>query len=88
MSRVAAPRHAKAARGEELARFAVVATPAHVTRRVLRGAPDDTLAALGEIAYGSYVLAALRTGEAGPAAWDDVYAVATPQRSFNMLFNT
>jgi len=74
--------------GEELARFAVVATPAHVTRAILRGAPGDTLAALGEIAYGSYVLAALRTGEAGPAAWDDVYAVATPQRSFNMLFNT
>ena len=74
--------------GEERARFAVVATPAHVTRRFLRGAPDDTFAALGEIAYGSYVLAALRTGEPGPAAWDDVYAVATPQRSFNMLFNT
>jgi oxygen-dependent protoporphyrinogen oxidase len=74
--------------GEERARFAVLATPAYVTRAILGAAPDETLAALGEIAYGSYVLAAFSTNETGPAAWDDVYAVATPQRAFNMLFNT
>jgi oxygen-dependent protoporphyrinogen oxidase len=73
---------------EEQARFAVVATPAHVTRRIVGDLPDETRAALGEIVYGPYVLAAFRTGETEPMPWDGIYAVATARRSFNMLFNT
>ena len=49
--------------------------------------PEETRAALGEIVYGSYVVAAFLTNEPGPAPWDGLYAVATARRSFNMLFN-
>jgi oxygen-dependent protoporphyrinogen oxidase len=73
---------------EEQARFAVVATPAHVTRTIVSQLPDETRAALGEVVYGPYVVAAFRTGETEPMPWDEIYAVATARRSFNMLFNT
>ena len=74
--------------GDEVtARFAVLATQAHVTRALLPGLPEEIRAALGEIVYGSYVLAAFLTDEPGPAPWDGLYAVATARRSFNMLFN-
>jgi oxygen-dependent protoporphyrinogen oxidase len=74
--------------GEERARFAVVATPAHVTSRIVRDLPDETRDALGQVVYGPYVVAAFRTGERERMPWDEVYAVATARRSFNMLFNT
>jgi oxygen-dependent protoporphyrinogen oxidase len=78
----------KDGRDEELnARYAVVATPAYETRRIVRGLPEETAAALEQIPYGPYVVMALLTGEKGPARWDDVYAIATPKRSFNMVFN-
>jgi oxygen-dependent protoporphyrinogen oxidase len=73
--------------GELSARFAVVATQAHVTRALLPGLPEDVRGALGQIVYGPYVLAAFLTNEPGPTPWDGVYAVATARRSFNMLFN-
>ena len=69
------------------ARYAVLATPAHVTRAIAPDLPEETRGALGEIVYGPYVLAAFLTGEAGPAPWDEIYAVAVARRSFNMLFN-
>ncbi len=70
------------------ARAAIVATPAYVTRELVAGLPDDTAAALAAIPYGPYVVGAFLTGETGPVPWDDLYAVATPKRSFSMLFNT
>ncbi len=75
------------ASGKVTARFAVLATQAHVTRALLPGLPEDVRAALGEIVYGPYVLAAFLTDEPGAAPWDGLYAVATARRSFNMLFN-
>lgn len=80
-----------ACEGEEReleARAAVVATPAYVTREIVTGLPDETSAALGAIPYGPYVVGAFLTGEQGPMPWDDLYALATPKRSFSMLFNT
>jgi oxygen-dependent protoporphyrinogen oxidase len=70
------------------ARFAVVATPAFVTRTIVTSLPPDTDRALAEIAYGPYVVGALHTNETAPMPYDDIYAVATPKRSFNMMFNT
>jgi oxygen-dependent protoporphyrinogen oxidase len=80
--------HVTHAGGEESARFAVVATQAHVTQRIVRDLPGETRAALGEVVYGPYVVGAFRTGEDGSMPWDGIYAVATARRSFNMLFNT
>ena len=70
------------------AKAAVVATPAFVTRELVEGLPQDTADALAAIPYGPYVVGALLTRETGPMPWDDLYALATPNRSFGMLFNT
>ena len=72
---------------EMRARFAVVATPAYVTRSIVRDLPPETEQALGEIVYGSYTVAAFHTKETGPMPYDGVYAVAVAKKSFNMLFN-
>jgi len=81
-------RYLEAGRSRELrARFAVVATPAYATRSIVRGLPDETDRALGEIVYGPYTVAAFLTNESGPMPYDNVYAVAVAKKSFNMLFN-
>jgi oxygen-dependent protoporphyrinogen oxidase len=72
---------------ECLARYVIAATPAYVTHRIIRNLPADTAAALAGIPYGPFVCAAVLTGESGPMPWDDVYAIATPGKAFNMLFN-
>jgi oxygen-dependent protoporphyrinogen oxidase len=74
--------------GELRARAAIVATPAYVTPEIVDGLPDEAAGALAAIPYGPYVVGAFLTSEAGPAPWDDLYALATPKRSFGMLFNT
>lgn len=82
-------RYARDGSEEELqARAAIVATPAFVTREIVAGLPENTVSALSAIPYGPYVVGAFVTSEPGPAAWDDLYALATPKRSFSMLFNT
>src|SRR5258706_10615522 len=73
---------------EVRARYAVVATPAFVTREIVQGLPADTDAALAKMRYGPYVVGAFLTNETRPMPWDDLYALATPGRSFGMLFNT
>jgi protoporphyrinogen/coproporphyrinogen III oxidase len=70
------------------ARSAVVATPAFVTRELVRELPVDTADALASVRYGPYVVGAFLTSETGPMPWDGIYALATPNRSFGMLFNT
>jgi len=70
------------------ARTAIVATPAYATRAIVDGLPADTEAALAAMPYGPYVVGAFLTKETAAAPWDDLYALATPKRSFSMLFNT
>jgi protoporphyrinogen/coproporphyrinogen III oxidase len=69
-------------------RTAVVATPAYVTREIVEDIPRETARALESIPYGPYVVGAFRTSERSPMRWDGLYALATPNRSFSMLFNT
>ena len=73
---------------EARATAAVVATPAFVTRQIVADLPDDTAAALEAIPYGPYVVGAFLTRERTAMPWDNLYALATPKRSFSMLFNT
>jgi oxygen-dependent protoporphyrinogen oxidase len=70
------------------ARAAIVATPAYVTREIVAGLPGETATALERIPYGPYVVGAFLTREPGPMPYDELYALATPKRSFSMLFNT
>jgi oxygen-dependent protoporphyrinogen oxidase len=82
-------RYQHAGQGHELqGSYAVIATPAPVTREIISGLPADTDAALGEVHYGSYVVGAFRTDERKAMPYDTIYAMATPGRSFNMFFNT
>ena len=70
------------------ARHAIVATKAFDAARLIRDLPADTGSALNAIPYGPTVVMAMLTNETRPMPWDDLYALATPKRSFNMLFNT
>ena len=70
------------------ARHAIVATKAYDAARLIRDLPDDTHSALTSIPYGPTVVMAMLTNETRPMPWDDLYALATPKRAFNMLFNT
>ncbi len=70
------------------ARHAIVATKAFDAARLVRDLPDDTRSSLKAIPYGPTVVMAMLTNEQRPMPWDDLYALATPKRSFNMLFNT
>jgi oxygen-dependent protoporphyrinogen oxidase len=70
------------------ARSTVVATPAPVTVELVPELPAHQRDALRSIEYGPYVVGAFLTREQAPMPWDGVYALATPQCSFSMLFNT
>jgi len=74
--------------GELRARHAIVATKAYDAARLIRDLPGDTHSALTSIPYGPTVVMAMLTNETRPMPWDDLYALATPKRAFNMLFNT
>jgi oxygen-dependent protoporphyrinogen oxidase len=70
-----------------LARHVVVATKAFDAARIVTDLPPDTRTALEAIPYGPTVVMAILTSETGPMPWDGLYALATPNRAFNMLFN-
>ncbi len=65
----------------------VLAAPAPVTRRIAVNLPEPVAAALGGVVYGAYVSAAFLTNETRPMPWDRCYAIATPKRRFNVMFN-
>jgi oxygen-dependent protoporphyrinogen oxidase len=69
-------------------RHAIVATKAYDAARLIRNLPAETSSALNAIPYGPTVVMAMLTNETRPMPWDDLYALATPKRAFNMLFNT
>ncbi len=69
------------------ARRAVVATTADVARDIVADLPADLDAALAGVRYGPFVSMGAFTDEPRPAEWDDLYALATPGRSFDFLFN-
>jgi protoporphyrinogen/coproporphyrinogen III oxidase len=79
--------HSGSGSGELRARHAVITTPAPVTARIAADLEPQTAAALRQVRYGPFVSAAFLTGETGPAPWDRCYAIATPNRSFNIFFN-
>ena len=70
-----------------LARHVVVATKAFEAARLVTDLPPDTRASLEAIPYGPTLVFGMLTDEPGPMPWDGLYALATPKRSFSMLFN-
>ena len=69
------------------AEHALLATKAFQAAAVAPGLPADTLQALRSIPYGPTVVLAALTNERRAMPYDDLYALATPKRSFNMFFN-
>ena len=70
-----------------LAKAAIVATPAFVSRRIIAGLPETVATALDTIRYGAFVTAGVLTSETGHMPWDRTYAMATPGRRFSVMFN-
>ncbi|MGI8885528.1 MAG: FAD-dependent oxidoreductase, partial [Gaiellaceae bacterium] len=72
---------------EVLARHVVLATKAFDTARIAVDLPFETRRSLEAIPYGPSVVMAIVTDESTAMPWDELYALATPKRSFSMLFN-
>jgi oxygen-dependent protoporphyrinogen oxidase len=66
----------------------IVAAPAPAAREIIKDLPREMAEGLAAIRYGPYVVAALLTAEQSATPWDDIYAMVTPGRAFNMFFNT
>jgi protoporphyrinogen/coproporphyrinogen III oxidase len=71
----------------EEARYAVLATPATITKEIAKDIDPEIANALGQIKYGPHVSAAFLTNETGPQVWDSVYSFATPKRSFDVILH-
>jgi oxygen-dependent protoporphyrinogen oxidase len=71
----------------EEARFAVLATPAPITRKIAKNLDPEIANALDQVKYGPHVSAAFLTNEVGPQVWDHVYSFATPKRSFDIILH-
>jgi protoporphyrinogen/coproporphyrinogen III oxidase len=69
------------------ARHCIIATLADQAADLAPGLPAETLDVLRRIPYGEMVVMAILTDETGPEDWDSLYALATPDRPFNMIFN-
>lgn len=69
------------------ARTAILATTANISRDIGVDLPEDLRDALGQIKYGPHVSTAFLTNERSARPWDDVYAIATPKRSFAIALN-
>ncbi|WP_285769106.1 NAD(P)/FAD-dependent oxidoreductase [Peribacillus sp. SI8-4] len=69
------------------ARYAVLATPATITKNIAKNIDPELADALGKIKYGPHVSAAFLTNETAPQVWDDVYSFATPKRSFDIILH-
>ena len=70
-----------------LARHAILAIPATIAAQMTQGLPADVSNALAQVTYGPFLTMGILTDEAGPASYDDIYAMTTPAQSFDMLFN-
>ncbi|MEP4030859.1 NAD(P)/FAD-dependent oxidoreductase [Roseibium polysiphoniae] len=69
------------------AKTAILATPAHVTKRIGSDLPESTKGALGDIRYGPFLSVSLNTVEDVPGVLERTYAISTPQAAFSVLFN-
>ena len=71
----------------EEARYAVLATPATITKKIAKNIDREIANALGQVTYGPHVSAAFLTNETGPQVWDNVYSFATPKKSFDIILH-
>jgi protoporphyrinogen/coproporphyrinogen III oxidase len=69
------------------ARHVVVAIPASQVPGVVADLPTEVRRELHGVTYGSFVCMGVLTKPLPPQPWDGIYAIATPQAEFDMLFH-
>lgn len=65
----------------------IVAIPAYQAAEVVRDIPEGVRATLKNVQYGPFPTMGIITDETGPMPYDDIYAITTPDASFDMFFN-
>src|SRR4029079_12793765 len=76
------------AAGEEIrAREVIVAAQAPHAAPLVAPVAEAAAAALAQLTYGAFLSVAVETSETTPMPYDDVYAIATPGRVFDMFTN-
>ena len=74
--------------GEEIrARQVIVAAQAPHAAPLVAPIADQAADALRQLTYGAFVSVAVETSETSAMPYDDVYAIATPGRVFDMFTN-
>ena len=74
--------------GEEIrARHVILAAQAPHAAPLVAPVAEQAAAALAQLTYGAFLSVALETSETAPMPYDDVYAIATPGRVFDMFTN-
>ena len=74
--------------GEEFrARHVIMAAQAPHAAPLVAPVADRAAAALARLTYGAFLSVAVQTTESTPMPYDDVYAIATPGRVFDMFTN-
>jgi protoporphyrinogen oxidase len=74
--------------GEEIrARQVIVAAQAPCAAPLVAPVAGQAAAALAQLTYGAFVSVAVETSETTAMPYDDVYAIATPGRVFDMFTN-
>jgi protoporphyrinogen/coproporphyrinogen III oxidase len=69
------------------ARHVIVAAQAPFAAPLVAPIASEAAAALAQLTYGAFVSVAVVTSETTSMPWDDVYAMATPGRAFDMFTN-
>jgi oxygen-dependent protoporphyrinogen oxidase len=69
------------------ARHVIVAAQAPFAASLVAPVAREAAAALQQLTYGAFLSVAVETSETTAMPWDDVYAMATPGRAFDMFTN-
>jgi oxygen-dependent protoporphyrinogen oxidase len=72
---------------EVRARQVIVAAQAPHAAPLVAPVAEQAAAALSQLTYGPFLSVAVQTGETTAMPYDDVYAIATPGRAFDMFTN-
>jgi protoporphyrinogen oxidase len=73
--------------GEVRARHVIVAAQAPYAAPLVAPVAEQAAAALAQLTYGAFLSVAVETSETTAMPYDDVYAIATPGRVFDMFTN-
>jgi oxygen-dependent protoporphyrinogen oxidase len=65
----------------------IVAVPAYQAAEIVKDLPAGVQKTLEAVQYGPFPTMGIITDEPGPMPYDDIYAITTPEASFDMFFN-